>query len=126
MPYTALALGYGVQDGMERTVIALYHPDPQSAEHNAEELKRRCESAHLYVRRHSNSGPDIPFSELCGPLDTETVTHSNASILIASCAVVERNPVQEVGTAGGDFWQGLIWHHELHILVPNVAVMIDR
>ena len=115
MPYTAAALGYGVQDGMERTVIALYHPDTQSAEHNAAELKRRWESAQLDVRRHSNSGPDIPFSEICGPLDTETVTHSNASILIASCAVVERNPVQVFGTTGRDFWQGLIWHHELHM-----------
>ena len=51
MPYTASLIGYGVHDGVERTVVALYHPAPESAEHNAAELKRRWESACLDVRK---------------------------------------------------------------------------
>ena len=126
MPYTASILGYGVHEGVERTIVAVYHPDPGGAEHNAAELKRRWNSAHLDVRKHSIGGEDIPFSELCGPLETRTEVHTNASILIASCTIIERSPIAAVGTGGRDFWQGPISHHELHFLMPDVGFLTGR
>ena len=129
-PYTALVLGYSVRDEVEGATIAMYHPDPDSAERNAAELKRRWESAHLDLRRYIYSGPsdqsldpeyDIPFSELCSPLETRTETYAEASILIATCPAIEQSDPTLTGTLGRDFWKGLVEHHELHFLVPDIA-----
>ena len=67
-PYTALVMGYSVPYGVESTIIAMYHPDPDSAERNTAELKRRWKSARLDLRRFS--GPDVQFAQLCAPLET--------------------------------------------------------
>ena len=118
-PYTALAVGYGVLYGAESTIIAMYHPDPDSAERNGEELKRRWGSAQLDLRRFSDS--DIPFSELCAPLETRVEAYENSSVLIATCPAIEQSNPTLIGTLGRDFWKGLMEHHELHFLVPDMA-----
>lgn len=118
-PYTALAVGYGVLYRVESTVIAVYHPDPDSAERNAAELKRRWESARLDLRRFS--GPEVPFTELCAPLETRVETYENSSVLIATCPVIEQTNPTLIGTLGRDFWMGLVVHHELHFLAPDMA-----
>ena len=112
--YTALVLGYSVRDGVERTAIAMYHPDPDSAERNAEELKKRWESASLDLRRFSDS--DIPFSELCAPLETRIERYAESSILIADCRRLERPKTSLLG-----FWISPINYHELHFLVPDLS-----
>ncbi len=118
-PYTALAVGYGVPYGSESAIIAMYHPDPEGAERNAEELKRRWESARLDLSRFE--GPDIPFTELCAPLETRVETYGSSSILIAACPAIEQSSPTLIGTLGRDFWKGLVTHHELHFLVPDMA-----
>ena len=115
-------IGYGVLYGAESTIIAMYHPDPDGAERNAEELKRRWESARLDLRRFSDS--DIPFSELCSPLETRFETYGNSSVLIATCPTIEWSNPTSIGTLGRDFWKGLVAHHELHFLVPDMAELI--
>ena len=118
-PYTTLVVGYGVRYGVEGTTIAMYHPDADGAERNADELKRRWESARLDLRRLS--GPDVPFSELCSPLETRTLVFDKSSILIAFCPAIEQSNPTLIGTLGRDFWKGLVAHHELHFLVPDMA-----
>lgn len=97
----------------------MYHPDPDSAERNATELKRRWESARLDLSRFSES--DIPFAELCAPLETRIEAYENSSVLIATCPTIERSNPTLTGTLGRDFWNGLVTHHELHFLVPDIA-----
>lgn len=118
-PYTALVVGYGVRYGVEGTTIAMYHPDADGAERNADELKRRWEAARLDLRRLS--GPDVPFSELCSPLETRTLAFDKSSILIAFCPAIEQSNPTLIGTLGRDFWKGLVGHHELHFLAPDLA-----
>ena len=118
-PYSTLVIGYGVLYGAESTIIAMYHSDPDSAEGNAAELKRRWESAQLDLRRFADS--DIPFAELCAPLETRVETYENSSVLIASCPAIGRSNPTLIGTLGRDFWKGLVTHHELHFLVPDIA-----
>ena len=117
-PYTTLAVGYGVPYGAESTIIAMYHPDPDNAEHNAAELKRRWESARLDLRRFSDS--DIPFAELCAPLEARVEAYENSSVLIATCPAIEQSNPTLIGTLSRDFWKGLVTHHELHFLVPDI------
>ena len=117
--YTALVVGYGVRYGAEGTTIAMYHPNPEGAERNAEELKRRWESARLDLRRFS--GPDVPFSDLCSPLETRTLVFDKSSVLIAFCPAIEQPEPSLIGTLGRDFWKGLVEHHELHFLAQDVG-----
>ena len=105
-PYTALVVGYGVRYGAEGTTIAMYHSDPDSAERNADELKRRWESARLDLRRFS--GPDVPL------------------VLIAFCPAIEQSNPTLMGTLGRDFWKGLVEHHVLHFLVPDMGELTGR
>ncbi len=118
-PYTALVVGYGVRYGAEGTTIAMYHPDPESAERNADELKLRWESARLDLRRFS--GPDVPFTELCSPLETRTLVFDKSSVLTLFCPAIEQSNPTLIGTLGRDFWKGLVEHHELHFLVPDIG-----
>ena len=123
-PYNAAIIGYGVPYGVESAIIAMYHSDPNSAERNAAELKKRWESAHLDLRNFS--GPDIPFTELCSPLETRVETYAEASILIATCpAIAQPNPTL-LGTLGRDFWKALVTYHELHFLAPDLAEFAAR
>ncbi len=123
-PYTALVVGYGVRHGAEGTTIAMYHPDPEGAERSADELKRRWESARLDLRRFS--GLDVPFSELCSPLETRTLVFDKSSVLIATCPAIEQSNPTLMGTLGKDFWKGLVEHHELHFLVPDIGELTGR
>ncbi|MCY4651644.1 MAG: hypothetical protein OXC95_00600 [Dehalococcoidia bacterium] len=123
-PYTALVAGYGVRYGAEGTTIAMYHPDPEGAERNADELKLRWKSARLDLRRFS--GPDVPFSELCSPLETRTEVFDKSSVLTLFCPAIEQSNPTLIGTLGRDFWKGLVEHHELHFLVPDIGELTGR
>ena len=80
-------------------------------------------SARLDLRRYASSDSrfDILFSELCSPLETRTETYAETSILIATCPAIEQSDPTLTGTLGRDFWKGLVEHHELHFLVPDIA-----
>ncbi|MCY4654575.1 MAG: hypothetical protein OXC95_15585, partial [Dehalococcoidia bacterium] len=127
-PYTASAIGYTLRDGAAGTLIALYHPDPEAADRNAVELKHRWKSAHMALRneetftttQESSQGPDIPFTEMCAPLETRTLVFDESSVLLANCTAIEREAI--FGGAGGyDFYWGVFNYHELHFLVPDIS-----
>ncbi len=118
-PYTAVVLGYSVRDGVEGTTIAMYHPDPDSAERNATELKKRWTSAHLDLRSFLDRA--VPFNEVCSPLETRIDAYENSSVLIATCPALEQPDPTLINILGRGFWTGMISDHELHFLVPDMA-----
>ncbi len=128
-PYTALAMGFTVSSGEPGTLIALYHPDPGAADGNALELKHRWKTARMDLRRletgfttaqRSRPGEDIPFTEMCAPLDTRTVIFDDSSVLLATCPAILREGLFG-GTQGVDFYWGLFNYDELHFLVPDLS-----
>ena len=66
------------------------------------------------------------FSELCSPLETRTLVFDKSSILIAFCPAIEQSNPTLIGTLGRDFWKGLVGHHELHFLVPDMGELTGR
>ena len=128
-PYTASAIGYTVRDGAAGTLIALYHPDPEAADRNAVELKHRWKTAHMDLRGEPTGlnaaqahmrGEDIPFTEMCAPLETRTLVFDESSVLLANCTAIEREAILS-GAGGYDFYWGVFNYDELHFLVPDLS-----
>ena len=65
-------------------------------------------------------GDDIPFTELCAPLETQAIVFDESSVLVAACPAIEREAAFG-GAAGTDFYWGLLNYHELHFLAPDIA-----
>ena len=59
--YNLALFGYRVLGESHETIIALYYPDPDAAEKDAEELKKRWDSFHVKI-------DILPVSDLCSPL----------------------------------------------------------
>ena len=125
-PYSVAIIGSDIRGETAHTVVALRYSDSEAAGRNAEELKRRWSSAYLRIDSSGGSSmgqtPDVfePYAKICAPLDTRSVVYEKSSVLVASCPSTDF--VSDVhGTTGPTLWRGLVDHHELHFLAPDIA-----
>ncbi|MCY4654786.1 MAG: hypothetical protein OXC95_16680 [Dehalococcoidia bacterium] len=125
-PYSVAVIGSDIRGETAYTVVALRYSDPEAAGRNAEELKRRWNSAYLRIDSSGGSSmgqtPDVfePCAKICAPLDTRSVVYDKSSVLAASCPAT--GFISDVhGATGPTLWRGLVERHELHFLVPDIA-----
>ncbi len=130
-PYTVAVLGYSVRDGVERNVIGLHYADREAAGRNADELTLRWNSSYLDIPSpggNSRDGtlPDVHqlYTDICAPFETRTVEYEKSSVLIGSCVATDLDLIV-VGAGGNQLWWGMIYFHELHLLVPEIGALKD-
>ena len=118
-PYTVAVLGYSVVDGVERNVIGLHYADREAAGRNANALILRWNSSYLELASPSLDYPDVHqlYKDICASFETRTVEYEKSSVLIGSCAPTNLD-LPLVGADGDDLWWGMVYFHELHLLVP--------
>ncbi|MCY4653265.1 MAG: hypothetical protein OXC95_08890, partial [Dehalococcoidia bacterium] len=123
--YTVAVLGYSLVDGLGRNVIGLHYADREAAGRNADELTLRWNSSYLDIPSSGGSSrtgplPDVHqlYTDICASFDTRTVEYEKSSVLIGSCAPTDLD-LPLVGADGDDLWWGMVYFHELHLLVPD-------
>ena len=135
-PYTVAVLGYSLLDGVGRNVIGLHYADREAAGRNADELTLRWNSSYLDIDSAGGSTrigrtpmhqtePDVHqlYTDICASFETRTVEYEKSSVLIGLCAPTDLNlPV--VGADGDNLWWGMVYFHELHLLVPDPAELV--
>jgi len=82
-PYDLTLTGYRVRDGIEELVIALYYPDPASAQEDRAELEHRWNT--LKVNFGASSREEGSLSQACDPLTSRIIEGQDHSIFIGSC-----------------------------------------
>lgn len=82
-PYDLTLTGYRVRDGVEEIVIALYYPDPASAQRDRIELEHRWNT--LKVNFGASSLEEGPLSQACAPFTIRVIEEQDYSILIGTC-----------------------------------------
>ncbi|MCY4654853.1 MAG: hypothetical protein OXC95_17030, partial [Dehalococcoidia bacterium] len=125
-PYTVAIVGNGVRNGVVNTIVALHYSDPSGAERNAQELKRRWDSAKFQAEEVRVFPPPVkdPFAGICTPLETRTTAVGQSSILIGTCGTSEHRVVGGPMLDGLHSWYALMEYKELHFLIPNLEEVI--
>ena len=116
--YDLALFGYRVLGDSHKTVIALYYPDPATAEKDAEELKKRWDSFHVNI-------DILPVSNLCSPLSVRVVRKERASMLIGACDVISTEN-ESLFSHGPDLWYVLTYTGTLEFLVDDLVLHKER
>ena len=116
--YDLALFGYRVLGESRKTVIALYYPNLDAAEKDAEELKKRWDSFHVHIDL-------IPVSDLCSPLSVRVVRKEGASMLIGNCDVISTEN-ETLFSHGPDLWLVLTYTGTLEFLVDDMEAHKER
>ena len=116
--YDLALFGYRVLGESRKTVIALYYPNPDAAEKDAEELKKRWDSFHVHIDL-------IPVSDLCSPLSVQTVRKERASMLVGTCDVISTEN-ESLFSHGPDLWMVLTYTGTLEFLTVDLEAHKER
>ena len=116
--YDLALFGYRVLGDSHETIIALYYPDPDAAEKDAEELKKRWDSFHVKI-------DILPVSDLCSPLSVRVVRKERASMLIGTCDVISTQN-ESLFSHGPDLWMVLTYTGTLEFLVDDLVLHKER
>ena len=65
-------------------------------------------------------GEDVPFTQMCAPLETRTLVFDESSVLLATCPAILREG-HSGGMLGFDLYYGLFNYGELHFLVQDLS-----
>ena len=112
-PYDLTLTGYRVRDGVEEMVIALYYPDPASAQRDRIELEHRWNT--LKVNFGASSREEGPLSQACAPFTIRVIEEQDYSILIGTCPL-KRGQFPDILLDQTYLWRGVPhW-----LLYPNL------
>ena len=117
--WEAMAMGYGVSDGVPWLAISLFYADPDAAKADAGELTLRMSDydsaiplTHPELREEQLAGmPDRPFDSICGPLNATYSGDGNGSTLTMKCGMKD-----EFGRS--IWWAVLLNMRDLGFLLP--------
>jgi len=96
----------------------LYHPDPEAAGNDAEELEERWESFEFYP--DSTGAPEeVSVSQFCSLFSAEAIESADSSALVESCPTLRVEGAEPLHDGIG-LWRTLFWYGELQFLAPDL------